>query len=65
MLLAWVAMLGFDFFLHGALLASLYARPSTFLLPPMEAFRRIPIGYLGFLIAAALLVWILSALRAM
>jgi len=63
-LLAWIAILGFDLFLHGALLAGLYLRPSPFLLPPLEAFRRIPVGYLSFLVAAAFLVWMLSALGA-
>lgn len=57
-LLAWLAMLGFDFFLHGGLLAGLYASDSPFLLSPLEAFRRIPIGYLSFLLAAGFLVWI-------
>lgn len=51
-------MLGVDLLLHGALLAALYQRPSPFLLPLMEAFRRIPIGYAGFLVAAAFLVWV-------
>lgn len=59
-LLAWLAMLGFDFFLHGGLLARLYTTPSPFLLSPMESFRRIPIGYLSFLIAAGFLVWLTS-----
>ncbi|HKY79636.1 MAG TPA: hypothetical protein VJ182_06590 [Anaerolineales bacterium] len=57
--LAWFAMLGVDFLLHGALLAGLYAGDSSFLLPPLEAFRRIPLGYTGFLLLAILLVWIL------
>jgi hypothetical protein len=63
-LLAWIAMLGFDFFLHGGLLAGLYLRPGPFLLPPLEAARRIPLGYVGFLIAAAFLVWIISKINA-
>ena len=57
-LLSWLAMLGFDFFLHGGLLAGFYANPSSFLLTPLESFRRIPIGYLSFLLVAGLLVWI-------
>lgn len=57
-LLAWIGMLGVDFFLHAGLLASLYLEPTPFLLPPLEAFVRIPIGYLSFLIAAAFLVWV-------
>lgn len=62
-LLAWLAMLGFDFLLHGGLLAGLYAQESPFLLGPREAFARIPIGYLSFLISAGFLVWLASTLR--
>lgn len=51
-------MLGFDFFLHGGLFASLYLAEDTFTISPLEAFRRIPIGYLGFLLFAVFLVWI-------
>lgn len=57
-LLSWFAMLGFDFFLHGGMLAGLYTTPSSFLLTPQEAFQRIPIGYLGFLISAGFLTWL-------
>src|SRR5690606_36135025 len=39
-----------DLFLHGGLLARLYVGPSPFLLPADDAFRRIPFGYLTFLI---------------
>lgn len=55
-LLSWLCMLGFDFFLHAGLLARLYLQPDPFLLPPAEAFRRIPLGYLSFLLTAAVLV---------
>jgi len=61
-LIAWMAMLGFDFFLHAGVLARIYTRESPFLLPPMEAFRRIPIGYLSFMITAVFLVWLASSL---
>ena len=50
---AWILSLGFDLFLHAGLLAHLYVEPSPFLLPPEEAFRRIPFGYLTFLIFTA------------
>ena len=52
-------MLGFDFFLHGGLLARFYFAEDSFILSPLEAFRRIPIGYLGFLLLAIFLVWVL------
>ena len=57
-LLSWLSMLGFDFLLHGGLLAKLYSEPSPFLLPPGRAFSLIPLGYLSFLIAAVLVVWL-------
>ena len=59
---AWVLSLGFDLFLHGGLLASLYLEPDPFLLSPEEAFRRIPFGYLTFLILTASLYWLLQRL---
>jgi len=38
-LLGWLAMVGFDFFLHGGLLAGLYIQPDAFLLPPPTLAR--------------------------
>ncbi|MGZ8438805.1 MAG: hypothetical protein ACXWXR_09750 [Candidatus Limnocylindrales bacterium] len=58
-LLSWLAMLGVDFFLHAGLLAPLYDWDSPFLLRPEQAFLRIPIGYLGLLILAIALAWLL------
>lgn len=57
--LSWLAMLGVDLFLHAGLLAPLYDWDSPFLLRPDEAFVRIPIGYLSFLVLAIALVWLL------
>ena len=59
---AWLAMLGFDFLLHGGLLARFYVADSPFLLEPMEALRRVPLGYLSFLLVAVLLYWLMTAL---
>jgi hypothetical protein len=59
---AWVLSLGFDVFLHAGLLARLYAKPSPFLLEPEEAFRRIPLGYLAFLILTLTLYWLFRRL---
>ena len=56
-LAAWFLSLGFDFLLHGGLLAKLYAHPTPFLLDPVTAFRRIPIGYFSFLMLTAALLW--------
>ena len=60
--LCWLSMIGFDFLLHGGLLATFYARPSPFLLPLEQAFRLIPLGYLSFLLLAVLLVWLMLGL---
>jgi len=59
---AWMLSLGFDVFLHGGLLAGLYVAPSPFLLEPEESFRRIPLGYLAFLVLTLTLYWLLRRL---
>lgn len=61
-LISWMSMLAFDFFLHGGLLAESYQQGDSFLLSPKEAFRRIPLGYLSFLILAFLLTWLMDRL---
>ena len=61
--LALLAVIGFDQFLHAGVLASWYARPSPFSLPPEEAFRLIPLGYISFLILIVLLVWLMPRLE--
>ena len=63
--LVWVSMIAVDFFLHAGLLASLYAQPSPFLLPPEAAFALIPLGYLSFIPFAVILLWLAVALRLM
>lgn len=60
---AWVLSVGIDLFLHGGLLARLYAEPSPFLLPAEDAFRRIPLGYLTFLILTISLFSLLRRLH--
>ena len=62
-LLGWFATLGFDFLLHGGLLAKLYVEPHPFLLPPGQAFRLIPLGYFSFLLIAILLAWLMLRLQ--
>jgi hypothetical protein len=61
-LISWLSMLGFDLFLHGGLLAGLYAQPHPFLLSPERSFALIPLGYLSFLLLAVLLVWLMVRL---
>ncbi len=58
-ILAWFAMVGLDFLLHGGLLARFYITDNAFLLSPLEAFQRIPLGYAALLLMAILLVWLL------
>ncbi len=58
-LLSWLAMLGWDLFLHGALLSRFYLKATPFLLEPLQAFRRIPLGYAAFILFAILLVWLM------
>ena len=61
-LAAWLLSLGFDFLLHGGLLTQLYVEPTSFLLDPEVAFRRIPLGYLTFLILTSALLWLFRRL---
>lgn len=61
-LLCWLSMIGFDFLLHGGILATFYVQPSPFLLPLEQAFRLIPLGYFSFLLLAILLVWLMLRL---
>jgi hypothetical protein len=60
---AWLLSIGIDLFLHGGLLARLYVEPSPFLLPAEDAFRRIPLGYLTFLILTIGLFWLVRRLQ--
>lgn len=46
-------MVGLDFVLNAGLFAAIYTGGGAFMLAPLEAFRRIPFGYLAFLILAA------------
>ena len=57
-----ILSLGVDLLLHGGLLASHYVELSPFLLDPQEAFRRIPFGYLTFLILTLGLYWLIRRL---
>jgi hypothetical protein len=59
----WLVMLGLDFLLNGALFARLYQGDGAVMLAPTEAFRRIPFGYLAFLILAIGVVELAYRLR--
>jgi len=58
-ILAWIAFLAVDFFIHGGVLARLYQHAGPAILPPMTAFRRIPFGYAGFLLYVLILHWVM------
>jgi hypothetical protein len=62
-LITWLAMLGLDFLLNGALFARMYQAGGPFFLAPGDAFGRIPLGYLAFLILAIAIVEIAHRLR--
>ena len=62
-LLVWLALLGLDFVLNGALFARMYREGGPFFLAPVEAFHRIPLGYAAFLILAIGIVEIAYRLR--
>ena len=59
---AWGLSLGFDFFLHAGLLLKFYVEASPFILPPEVALRRIPLGYLSFLVLTLSLYWLFRRL---
>ncbi|MEZ5319412.1 MAG: hypothetical protein R2752_18575 [Vicinamibacterales bacterium] len=59
---AWVLSVGFDLLLHAGLLARLYVQPGPFLLDPDAAFRRIPAGYLSFLVITLAVAWLVRRL---
>jgi hypothetical protein len=61
-LLSWAAMVGMDLGLHAGLLAPLYRWDGTFLLPPEQAFIRIPVGYGSLLVLAVGMAWLLERL---
>jgi hypothetical protein len=59
----WFAMLGLDLVVNAALFAWMYQHAGPFMLAPTEAFRRIPLGYLGFLVLAVGIVELTYRLR--
>jgi hypothetical protein len=61
-LLALLAVIGFDLFLHAGVLSPLYAEPTPFLLEPRAAFQRIPLGYAAFALLVAVLEWLMRRL---
>lgn len=61
-LVAWLGLIGIDLPVHAGALARFYVESHPFLLPPEQAFARIPLGYLAYLLTAGLLVWLMIRL---
>ena len=56
---AWLAYIGLDFLLNAGILARAIDWKQPGLLSPTQMFQRIPLGYLSFLFATVLLVWLM------
>ena len=61
-LAAWLIYLGLDFLTHAVFLASWWRATEVYWLPPVEMFRRIPLGYASFALYCAGLTWLLVRL---
>jgi hypothetical protein len=53
-----LTMMALDLLLNAGVFAKLWFEPSPFLLPPEDLFRRLPLGYLAFLLQALVYVWL-------
>jgi hypothetical protein len=62
-LLSWFSQIIFDFFLNAGLFSKLWIQSRSALLTPEQLFKLIPLGYLAFLIASSMLVWLMVRLR--
>jgi hypothetical protein len=58
-LLAWLGVIGLDFFLNAGILAHFYDWNLPSLLPPARMFAYIPLGYAAFLLWCILLAWLM------
>ena len=56
-IISWLSMIATDFLLHAGVLADLYTRDSPFLLSADQAFARIPLGYLSFLLLTLMMFY--------
>jgi hypothetical protein len=57
-LASWLSMITVDLLLNAGLFAKLWFASNSFLLPPQELFRRIPLGYIAFFVQALVFVWL-------
>ena len=58
-LLAWLAVIGLDFFLNAGILAPFYDWRLPGFLPVARMFAYIPLGYAAFLFWSTLLTWLM------
>jgi len=61
--LGWFSALGFDLFQNAGLFAKLLLDSQSAFLPPEQLFRRIPMGYMAFLLATILMIWLQAKLE--
>jgi hypothetical protein len=61
-LAAWLIYLALDFLSHAVLLAAWWRETADYWLPPLELFKRIPLGYASFAAYCAGLTWLLVRL---
>ncbi|MFX0185443.1 MAG: hypothetical protein ACFE95_20360 [Candidatus Hodarchaeota archaeon] len=59
-LISWLTFLSLDLLFHAGILATLYVQPNPAILDPEQAFFRIPIGYLSFLLSVIVFYWLFS-----
>lgn len=57
-LASWILMVALDLLLNAGIFAKLWLEPNSFLLSPQDLFRRLPLGYIAFLVQAAAYVWL-------
>ena len=58
-ILSFIAILGIDFLFHAGIFVRIYENPQPPLLSNQEAFYRIPLGYLSFLMLDLFLFWLI------
>jgi hypothetical protein len=58
-LLSWLVAVAIDFLLNAGVFASFFSSVQSFLLPPMQAFLRIPGGYASIFLLVLILTWLI------
>ena len=60
---AWLVFLLLDFLAHAVILAAWWRATEAYWLPPMELFKRIPLGDAAFALFVGTTTWLLVRLR--